>query len=1580
MIELTKQQLDHFTSTYCRGDLADIVICKQLISESGGGVKTIGRYMSNIADVVMIKYEDLYFNDDILIHTPTYYSLTNHGLVNDSGVIKLNTTSWAQSEFGVYYVFYVVNTQESGYFEQFLNAIGINLTSIDYIGGNIKSIAFYATDGYPNLTEINLSDSLDTVYPGLGETNIGITPININFGNFNNIELSKGAFSGSPIKKIVLPNSRTGYNIPDNCFQGCTELMEVIIPDCVMEIGKNAFSGCTNLRYVSIGAWTQVIGECAFSGCDNIENIDVSVNNSLFLGEAGAILKKKLDDTYSIVFANDHWFNEGVTNCHTVTYNNTQVPVSYVITEIGEGACMDNTFQHRVDLTNHGISGQVYPYCMLYNFGKESFKNAKINNGITFPTNYSINFDVSSFEGSTVEFADFSTIAHVTIAEKAFFDCQNLTTIMFLSGSIVPAITFNNDGTYTEGIKNPIGKLAFANTPNLETITDGSSPQLDNNGMLINSRIAYNAILDNANKSIFLGCKNTDFATIYTDTAYRNICEGAFYGCTSLMSIGNTTVSNRIDFKYIGKNAFYNCSSIACPVSNPLYINGVTAIYENAFYNCTNIKALRFNCTGNASNGFFTTGKQELYSECFAKSGVEKILIDTSDGNKLDLKENDVFNGCTFVTVDIKNSNNNEYNNFSKVVKISDTNIENALIERPSASTLSDTLIKSGDGKDIITNLIGDGNRYNVVEIKSDAFSGVDIYSNNGTNVHIPASVITLGENTLSKSEIVGGVTRTLELDGHLISQSAALLVNDGQSIGLLYYLGGKYFKKIVEDCKYYPGSYHYYDITEGGGYIELYERNNGGSDIKILDISYTDNGIVANIDYSVNYDYANEDKDSHVTQLDGTINLILMYPGQYFEPAEENVYCDSDLTPGTVWLSGTVLSRTIPNDVSRASRSNYGYEYYTHANNCFTDINWNKNVVTHRNLGDMENAFKNNTVLAEIHAGDYDNDSKVDFNFLDGVVPRSMFEGCGVFQGLKPLYEGESHLRIPIKYNESAFKDCEYFNDSDNDEHSVLLRYGTHFESESFENSGLERINLVSAHYIDSKAFKDCNILSARADSPCGYYRTAEDGASIIDNDKKIVVGSCESNIEQYAFNGIGDYAFYGRDFADETTVYVTVNNNFTVGKNAFSKCPLSGYIENGTDTGVVTDKVYDEGAFKNCLNLTELTINNVVTIGDGLCEGCNSLTTVHLNDNTDIPNSAFSGCTSLNAFTTAANIEANAFNGCTSLSILKLNYTTNSVKTIDPTAFIDCPLNEIDSNEVKTQNGYFITEHCICKLNDDIHYELVVGILDSQNKYFPDSENVRVIGKHAFHGRGLVGDFVIPGCVTKIDDYAFAGNPGLTSVYIPSTVEYIGDHAFDGCTNIDYFTLPDSCIYFGEGALNGCRLSKGFNCNSMDNRYHNGANISSSPLISLSSPYLDACLDLTGTSVFTSISGFSNTGIKSIKLPENCTSVGADTFEYNSKLTELHFYSTSCSINQNAFYNCPYLSDVYIHNIDDITHRWGDCVGINGQFYGAGSYVSETTRHLHVNENIDQAHFATTNIYQILVNNNHFTVYYDL
>jgi hypothetical protein len=164
------------------------------------------------------------------------------------------------------------------------------------------------------------------------------------------------------------------------------------------------------------------------------------------------------------------------------------------------------------------------------------------------------------------------------------------------------------------------------------------------------------------------------------------------------------------------------------------------------------------------------------------------------------------------------------------------------------------------------------------------------------------------------------------------------------------------------------------------------------------------------------------------------------------------------------------------------------------------------------------------------------------------------------------------------------------------------------------------------------------------------------------------------------------------------------------------------------------------------------------------------------------------------------------------------------------------------------------------------------------------------------------------------------------------------------------------------------------------MDNRYHNGVNISSSQLISLSSPYLDACLDLTGTSVFTSISGFSNTEIESIKLPENCTSVGADTFEYNSKLTELHFYSTSCSINQNAFYICPYLSDVYIHNIDDITHRWGDCVGINGQFYGAGSYVSETTRHLHVNENIDQAHFATTNIYQILVNNNHFTVYYDL
>ena len=1687
MIELTKQQLESFLDNHFVGSskLDDIVISKQRITTTVGVRNRIaynGDLSGALYDVLAIKYSDLYFRDTI---SPTsVYTLSNGALQEEDGYVVLAFDEAQPQQTADYYVFYALLTDEEDGIKNIFNLT--NLVSIDFVGCNIKTIGL--NGNFTNLEEVNLSNSLDTLNNAFSGMYYGTGNVNINFGNFTNIELGAGAFSGSPIKKMVFPKSSAQYRIPDNCFQGCTNLLEVIIPDSVNEIGKNAFKGCTNLKYVSIGANVAQIKEGAFEGCKSVERYDISYSNNYFLGEDGAILRKKSDKTYSIVFANTYWFDttlnfRGAGNCHCVhiqdcpqsivnqnsapnfsmimdaaevpgatgpieyrkdIYGNNVVgkrvtqfninvirsyydrvvdyfaiPVTYLITEIEEGACAGNDF---TDVCLHGVTTgdnvttfwpyMWIPYYSLETIAKNAFKGALISNSLILPGDPS---EGGSFYGesckqtltigeSAFENCHLSSLhlyKHTIFGKKAFFG-SSMYALNF--GNFPPHtnITFNNDGTYN-AVDCSIGELAFGNN-NLFSITCNITPEYATSGMstyITNTTVAFNAIISNSTRSILVGCQNTNFTELCGGSAtYLRVAANAFYGCSQLTSIWATDGSYPyIRLNYIGDSAFYGCSGISCPdEENALRILGVTAIYNKAFFGCTGIKALVFNCNSSDFNGFFTTAKQELYTKCFGNSGVKTIKITTN--NKLEFKAYDAFDGCKLETVNITAANTNADHNFLKYIKTSNVNIENSLIENPyedSPDTGNMILIQSGNGKDIVNALSYDGTNYNIVEIKSKAFAGVQMNTGNNTNIHIPASVMTLGKNIVAGSTVTNNNT-TLTLDGNTVGYTENLVHNDGLSVGLLYYLGGKYFRKIVEDTVTNMGQgYHYYYVQPstswfGTDCLEIHEYSDN-EDIVLGHILYDSHkNIWARFEYTVDYNYAKDDGVSHAIQLDNTVEFILMYYGQMFEAAETTVNCDATLNGGNTWLQGTDLEVTIPNDISRSGQKTYTYDHYNNTGECFSDCTWATQVTSGKNLGGMNSAFKGCTSLVSLKAAHSHPQNqygvKDDVNILDGSVPQSMFEGCSNFTGIVPATNG-SHPRIPIVYNGSAFKNCVSFNDTD------MLMHGTKFYGESFANTGFTEINLVSATYIDPQAFKDCaNLASAKADSTCGYYRTFDDGNSIIDNDGIIVLGSINSNFDSYVnFKGIGDYAFYGRNIPSNITWNVNLddgsghdNDNFTVGESAFSKCTFGEYQEGGTNDGRMTSKVYGDNAFKDCTNMTYLQILNIVTLGTGLCEGCTSLVNVSLDVNTDIPSKAFAGCTSLVNFITAGNIGANAFAGCTSLDNIDIAYTgETSNKTIDPSAFIGCPLTELNSASgqsgapIKTLNGYLIAADYVCKLNNDNHYELVVG---TRNYQFPDNENVRVIGKHAFNGRGLTGIIVIPGSVTKIDDYAFANNPNITGVFVPSTVEYIGDHAFDGCTNIDYFTLPDSCTYFGNGALNGCSLSKGFNCNTLDERYYI-ANYAVSQEIDTTNidPNFNSSIDLSKSTIFTDIAdgGFRGVKVKTVKLPSVCTNVGVNAFRACNHLTELHFYSPSCILAQNAFYGCSYLSDVYIHALDG-DNMWAGYNTEDGQFYGAGASVSPETRHLHVKANINTTNFQNSAFYHTMVEGNAFTVVYDL
>ncbi len=90
-------------------------------------------------------------------------------------------------------------------------------------------------------------------------------------------ELCDGVFQGKNIVSVIIPDSVT--NIGSSAFCECTSLTSVTIGNSVTNIGDSAFSGCTSLTSVTIPDSVTSIGYHAFSYCRRLTS--VTIGNSL---------------------------------------------------------------------------------------------------------------------------------------------------------------------------------------------------------------------------------------------------------------------------------------------------------------------------------------------------------------------------------------------------------------------------------------------------------------------------------------------------------------------------------------------------------------------------------------------------------------------------------------------------------------------------------------------------------------------------------------------------------------------------------------------------------------------------------------------------------------------------------------------------------------------------------------------------------------------------------------------------------------------------------------------------------------------------------------------------------------------------------------------------------------------------------------------------------------------------------------------------------------------------------------------------------------------------------------------------
>lgn len=81
-------------------------------------------------------------------------------------------------------------------------------------------------------------------------------------------------FSWNVNLESVELNSKTLTSTPGSCFEGCTQLHKVILPEKLITLGDNTFYDCNELTTVTLPNTVTNIGAYAFSGCLMLENVE----------------------------------------------------------------------------------------------------------------------------------------------------------------------------------------------------------------------------------------------------------------------------------------------------------------------------------------------------------------------------------------------------------------------------------------------------------------------------------------------------------------------------------------------------------------------------------------------------------------------------------------------------------------------------------------------------------------------------------------------------------------------------------------------------------------------------------------------------------------------------------------------------------------------------------------------------------------------------------------------------------------------------------------------------------------------------------------------------------------------------------------------------------------------------------------------------------------------------------------------------------------------------------------------------------------------------------------------------------
>ena len=406
----------------------------------------------------------------------------------------------------------------------------------------------------------------------------------------------------------------------------------------------------------------------------------------------------------------------------TVTYNGTTYPV----TSIDKFAFYYCTSLTIIDIPNS-----------ITKIGDFAFGNCPGLTSIVVESGNPI-FDSRNNCNAIIETADNTLIAGCkntiipnsvnAIGQYAFEGCDGLTSIVVPNSvtSIGNKAFYSCDGLTSINIPNSvtsIGNGAFESCNELASfVVESGNPRYD-------SRNNCNAIIETADNTLIVGCKNTIIPNSVT-----SIGEWAFSYCNSLTSInipnsvtaigngafesciGLTSVDISNSVTSIGKYAFYNCGGL----TSINISNSVTSIGDHAFFWCTGLTSIVI------PNSVTSIGN-EAFKNCWTLTDVYCYIADLSGvscGNEQFYKDfNSDYSGRTLHvlqgTADAYRADENWYPYFGQIVE----DIFLGDVNRDLEVNISDVnavidIILGGNDDTIAADVNGDG-EINIADINA---------------------------------------------------------------------------------------------------------------------------------------------------------------------------------------------------------------------------------------------------------------------------------------------------------------------------------------------------------------------------------------------------------------------------------------------------------------------------------------------------------------------------------------------------------------------------------------------------------------------------------------------------------------------------------------------------------------------------------------------------------------------------------------------------------------------------------------------------------------------------------------------